>query len=894
MEEDELPDLEIGDYSAEYNWRTSKRNVGQESPTPIARDILQGDNIHDFERTTQDEQVPDLTKEDPLEDDEIRILVLYPSDDYNAPLQGRRERQRLMPNESLSTNHDDATYEAVSYTWGTDVYEGFISIDGVNLPIPLNLELALRRIRHDRYERRIWADAVCINIGNLVERGYQLFNIRRIFQSAKTVFVWLGEESENSPAVLPFMNRIARTADMDNPVFGDVYDMEWQALQAFLVHPYFTRIWVVQEIAVARHIDVLRGGRSLYWKTFLKAIRASRRRFAQRNTKLSPYVASRVERAISFVLNIDECFRLNKGEHTGLPALSLEELVFKFSTAEASDQRDNIYGLLEIAADADLWKSNKGFPDYSRSWEDVQKTFYMSCIQYSRSLDVIFRPWAWPHSSPWLYQQADDRDCTVSLVPAPGQTSLNNLFDVRDLDPALRELTVLNSDCILTRGYLFDEVESITDVHENSDIPCPASWLSEDFLTDALKFARTLLTDARRVDIDLGLLVRYLDRLADEPEDSESHYTRLSVYFRAVKDFLLLKDQLPIIEFTVPFEVATSDPREVSTVAHIVDNDPTKEVLDLVQDSQTHLSKDSTNTSMVRVVNVPQTAQGFRMYWTCTCGFKGLGHYMEYRPGAIKELAIELQNGGYTVTLEPWNPVDIWNNCFDTAVPRLQMIAENFWKQHVIATLYPTSREVPNMKAADSISDTDRELFTKLREAYAANFSWAHRNLSIWTVQKINFVKFNQWERNEVANLQHGVPPDSERHYTSKPNPRGYEPVLDNDFLMHRFTCSQRARCLDASIGFEHIPKRIGRPEPWDHNEHPDLGIGWGLQLEEGCFRRLCIIVVGGFVVSAVTGIIWSALARDVQSGFAVASWLLASGTILVATIQLLVTLPAI
>lgn len=468
MEEDDLPDLEIGDYSAEYNWRTSKRNVGQESPTLIARDVLQGDDIHDFERTTEDEQLPDLTTGDSLKGDEIRIFVLYPSENYNAPLQGRRERQRLMPNESLSTNHDDATYEAVSYTWGTDVYESFISIDGVNLPIPLNLELALRRIRHDRYERRIWADAVCINMGDLVERGYQLFKIRRIFQSAKTVFVWLGEESENSPAVLPFMNRIARTADMTDSLFGDVYDTEWQALQVLLMHSYFTRMWVVQEIAVARHIDVLHGVYSLYWKTFLKAIRLSRMRFDQHKTKLSPYADSKVDRAISFVLNIDGCFRRKNSEYTRLPAFSLEELVFKFRGAEASDQRDSIYGLLEIAADADTWKSNEGFPDYAKSWPDVQTTFYLSCIKYSLSLDVIFRQWTWPQLSPWLLHEADDRNCTVSLVQAPGHTSPYNLFAGYNLDDTFRKLTVLNSDHILTKAYLFDVVELITDAHNDS------------------------------------------------------------------------------------------------------------------------------------------------------------------------------------------------------------------------------------------------------------------------------------------------------------------------------------------------------------------------------------------------------------------------------------------
>ncbi|KAI4927053.1 uncharacterized protein J4E92_006217 [Alternaria infectoria] len=219
---------------------------------------------------------------------------------------------------------------------------------------------------------------------------------------------------------------------------------------------------------------------------------------------------------------------------------------------------------------------------------------------------------------------------------------------------------------------------------------------------------------------------------------------------------------------------------------------------------------------------------------------------MESRPGAIRELATELQNGGYTVTLEPYNSFDIWNNFFDMAISRLQMTVENFWKQYVTATLYTPSTAMPVIKPADGLRNTcvsvpdgpkktpalvpntgssgnprnsastssaksqgtanrstfpsgtlvppqavpvassqvtaatssnpsnvtipssgdfihvcfkvkryfklrhdllltqvskDRELFTNLREAYAANFSWAHRNLSIWTVQKINYVR---------------------------------------------------------------------------------------------------------------------------------------------------------
>jgi hypothetical protein len=97
--------------------------------------------------------------------------------------------------------------------------------------------------------------------------------------------------------------------------------------------------------------------------------------------------------------------------------------------------------------------------------------------------------------------------------------------------------------------------------------------------------------------------------------------------------------------------------------------------------------------------------------------------------------------------------------------------------------------------------------------------------------------------------------------------------------------------CLDDAVCFERIPKRMDRPVPWDHSDAPDLGIGWGLQLEEGYSNRVCIVLLVGVFVSAVIGAIWSIFAKDVQSGFVVASWMVTSEAILVGTVQLLLIL---
>lgn len=106
---------------------------------------------------------------------------------------------------------------------------------------------------------------------------------------------------------------------------------------------------------------------------------------------------------------------------------------------------------------------------------------------------------------------------------------------------------------------------------------------------------------------------------------------------------------------------------------------------------------------------------------------------------------------------------------------------------------------------------------------------------------------------------------------------------------MHIFTCKDDRPVLNSDACLQRIPKRYsGQPVP---EQVPDLDTGWGMELEEGCFDRLVILLAIGFLAGTVFGIVWSIWKRDVSSGFAVAAWIMGSEAVAVAVAQTLLFL---
>ena len=93
-------------------------------------------------------------------------------------------------------------YGALSYTWGDQSQTRPILLNDTVFHVGRNLEAALRRLtRHPDYADgglKLWVDAICINQGDLRERGRQVRRMGDIFSRALIVTIWLGELSTDT------------------------------------------------------------------------------------------------------------------------------------------------------------------------------------------------------------------------------------------------------------------------------------------------------------------------------------------------------------------------------------------------------------------------------------------------------------------------------------------------------------------------------------------------------------------------------------------------------------------------------------------------------------------------------------------------------------------------
>ena len=109
----------------------------------------------------------------------------------------------------------------------------------------------------------LWIDAICINQTNPTEKATQVDQMRAVYSQAERVVVWLGGGTHASAAAFRFMNSKR----------GVSWPEGWNALAAsnkqslrgiegvfwLLERPWFRRLWVIQEVALAAEVLVVCG-----------------------------------------------------------------------------------------------------------------------------------------------------------------------------------------------------------------------------------------------------------------------------------------------------------------------------------------------------------------------------------------------------------------------------------------------------------------------------------------------------------------------------------------------------------------------------------------------------------------------------------------------------------
>ncbi|KAM5359271.1 hypothetical protein ACJZ2D_014619 [Fusarium nematophilum] len=158
-------------------------------------------------------------------------------------------------------------YEALSYVWGDTacLSEVLVTESGTGkqttMNITANCHAALTQLRRPDAPRTLWIDAICINQSSIPERNHQLGLMARIYQTASQVVVYLGEATASSDAAMRLLRNI-HDGQEDNS------DQPKSLIQNLFQRPWFSRVWVLQEISLARQAVFVCGEEEVEWDVF--------------------------------------------------------------------------------------------------------------------------------------------------------------------------------------------------------------------------------------------------------------------------------------------------------------------------------------------------------------------------------------------------------------------------------------------------------------------------------------------------------------------------------------------------------------------------------------------------------------------------------------------------
>jgi hypothetical protein len=420
---------------------------------------------------------------------QIRFLKLWPAPDYSDPIRISLLNATLPPSrlatslesaleaidlDSKDPKIDTNEFIALSYVWGSPVDPQQVFVKSApegahTISITRNLDVALRNIRLDSGYLLMWIDAICIDQGNPEERSHQISLMDSIYTNGK-VIVWLGPEEDDSDRALNIISYLGRRVlwnddgdierhphspprEPDEPIWESLdevlpYDEEGLgAIISLFERPWFTRLWIRQEIALA-DTAILQSGRGvLDWILFQNAATC----LCRKRLNLSrPFdLNQRLAQVTPTIINICD---------VNLFSYQYETLRDENRGVRFTDPRDMIYGVGSLLSRED--KKLGVRPDYSLEAADVfmdvcvriverqSRTYFLNTCELS-SISVPNLPsWAPDWSGPMTAQRL-----LTSPWSSCGFISAN--------------ATYLGNRVLRVSGIQIDKIESIRNLYDD-------------------------------------------------------------------------------------------------------------------------------------------------------------------------------------------------------------------------------------------------------------------------------------------------------------------------------------------------------------------------------------------------------------------------------------------
>lgn len=288
-------------------------------------------------------------------------------------------------------------------------------MDGQSVKVQKTLASALRLLRTKEPIRRglkIWADAICINQDDPTERNEHVLRMGSVYQRARQVVCWLGNESDDSSRAIEHVLQAAEAwaeSDCDRWSFSlhnrqDLLLPEgWLALFHLMNRPYWNRVWIKQELAMGKpDTALLCGQKAIAWGQLYDTIYlAAFSSLAYIETMVRKEAikegATRAMAMQSDPLNRAQVYQLSTLQRKleELTTLSARDAMFMHRMAaimdlsrnsDATDCRDKVYGILSLLPTS---ITSRLQVDYTLTVEQVYMSFAKAVIQGSQKLDIL-------------------------------------------------------------------------------------------------------------------------------------------------------------------------------------------------------------------------------------------------------------------------------------------------------------------------------------------------------------------------------------------------------------------------------------------------------------------------------------------------------------------------
>ncbi|KAH7410571.1 heterokaryon incompatibility protein-domain-containing protein [Cadophora sp. MPI-SDFR-AT-0126] len=553
---------------------------------------------------------------------EIRILrpVLQPGQHpHSFRLEGGDPHYSTIVNPDLSLEFellvasldDKPEFTALSYVWGDPAGVSPIQVDSRQLLVAKNLGIALHHLAYQDIAPALWVDSICINQNDDVEKGDQVGRMRHIFSSASRVINWLGEGSHKSDLVadaiyaveeeicrkfnVPKHKRYEMLEYMDfdteseligflNATFRSnsplahmpLYDILRDFLVVLTRRLWWYRVWVVQELVVAREPTFQIGRRKIGFgglSTMALIVMALTIRFMDTSSEfqgdsktqaLDQYVGfiNSGQRGAGWMMQMFICREQYHGRRKKANKV-IDILIRSYvylspprsgfdNCLAARDPKDYIYGLLSLFKE-NYSEIGMSLPiSYERTWEDLHGEVAQHLIEAGHLdvlslnqkqmplLDPVLPTWAPPWHKLIITPHMDFKT-GARAGKSNHSYATNSLFSASSSKSAIVSFAISTTDDHSTRsmhieGVLVDHILTVGTVQVRSFMEKPTDinviGLSRE-LQAMIQHSRKYSPETYTITMAKEAVWRIICRDIEYPEDTAFDPTKDDEFRRA-------------------------------------------------------------------------------------------------------------------------------------------------------------------------------------------------------------------------------------------------------------------------------------------------------------------------------------------------------------------------